>query len=207
MAESTLPRAAKRADAVRNVTAIIDAPALCLSRNPDASMAEISVAAGVGRVTVYAHFTNRAELIDAVTLRAITEGDAALSAVDLSGDPREGLVRLVRASWLSIVQIGSLMSAAATTLTPQRILELHSGPALRVEQLIERGRAAGAFRTDLPTAWLIGTLHRLMHGAAADVDAGHLSERAAATTIAATALAAFTPPGQPVPSVSDGEHR
>lgn len=141
-------------------------------------------------------------------MKAIREGDAALDVLDVrSGDPRENLVRLIRASWVSIVQIGSLMTAAATTLTPERMLELHEGPARRVEQLIEQGRAAGVFRTDLPTAWLVGTLHRLMHGAATDVDTGHLSERDAATTIAATALAALNPPGQPVPSVSDGKRR
>lgn len=202
--DNPLPRAAKRADAVRNVAAILDAAAFCLSRNPEASMAEISAAAGVGRVTVYAHFANRAELVDAATSKAILEGDEALDALDLlSGDPREGLVRLIRASWVSIVQIGSLMAAAAGTLTPERMLELHEGPARRVEQLIEQGRAVGEFRTDLPTVWLVGTLHRLMHGAATDVAAGHLNERDAATTIAATALAAFTPPGRPVPSIPD----
>ncbi|MGN8552246.1 UNVERIFIED_CONTAM: TetR/AcrR family transcriptional regulator [Microbacterium sp. SLM126] len=159
-------------------------------------------------MTLYAHFANRAELVDAVTSKAISEGDAALEALDLlSGDPRDGLIRLIRASWLSIVQIGSLTTAAATTLSAERMLELHRGPALRVEQLIERGRSVGVFRTDLPTTWLVGTLHRLMHGAAADVDAGRLGERDAAPTIAATALAALTPPGQPVPSVGGARSR
>lgn len=204
MPESTTLRVGKRADAMRNITAILDAAAECLSRNPDASMTEISAAAGVGRVTVYAHFTGRAELVDAVASRAVAEGHAALEALDLSGDPRDGLVQLIRQSWLSIVQIGSLMTAAASVLTPERLLQLHRDPALRVEQLIERGRTVGVFRTDLPTTWLVGTMHRVMHGAAADVDAGRLKADAAADTIAATMLAAFTPPGQTVPSRSTG---
>jgi TetR/AcrR family transcriptional repressor of mexCD-oprJ operon len=199
MTEGTPPRAGRRADAVRNATAVLDAAALCLSRDADASMAEIAKAAGVGRVTVYAHFADRAELVEAVATRAIAEGDAALDALDISGDPQEALVRLIRQSWLSIVQVGSLMSAAAGTLSPERIRELHRGPASRVELLIERGRTTGAFRTDLPTAWLVGTLHRLMQGAAEDVADGRLRAEAAADTIAATALAAFTAPGAAVP--------
>src|SRR5690606_34861007 len=129
--------------------------------------------AGVGRVTLYGHFGNRAELIDAVVTRAVEEGDAALDALDLSGDPRDALVRLVRESWLAITRIGALMTAASATLSPERMLALHARPASRVERLVERGREAGVFRTDLPAPWLVATLHRVMHGAADDIAAGH----------------------------------
>jgi AcrR family transcriptional regulator len=192
---------ARRADAQRNIEAILDAAALCLSRDPDASIAVIAQTAGVGRVTLYGHFANRAELIDAVVAGAIEEGDEALDVLDLSGDPRDALVRLIRHSWWGMVQIGSLMTAAGATLSPDRMLELHKRPASRVERLIERGRTTGVFRSDLPTSWLVGTLHRVMHGAADEIEAGRLSADDAAQAIAATALAAFTPPGQPVPHV------
>ncbi|MCO7271856.1 TetR/AcrR family transcriptional regulator [Cellulosimicrobium cellulans] len=193
----------RRADARRNVEAILDAAAVCLSRDPDASVAEIARSAGVGRVTLYGHFANRAVLVDAVVARAIEEGDAALDAVDLTGDPRDALVRLVRQSWLTIVQVGSLLTAATEALGPERVLALHARPASRVERLVERGRADGVFRADLPTSWLVGTLHRVMHGAAEEIDAGRLAPDDAATTITATVLAAFTPPGTPVPAVPD----
>lgn len=198
----TARQPAKRADAQRNILAILDAAALRLSRDPDTSVAEIAQQAGVGRVTLYGHFGNRAELIDAVVSRAVEEGDAALDALDMSGDPREALVRLVRESWLAITRIGALMTAASATLSPERMLALHARPASRVERLVERGREAGVFRTDLPASWLVGTLHRVMHGAADDIAAGHLEPARAADVIAATALAAFTPPGERVPEVA-----
>jgi AcrR family transcriptional regulator len=191
----------KRADARRNIEAILDAAAVCLSRDADASVAEIAQAAGVGRVTLYGHFASRAQLIDAVVARAIEEGDEALEALDLSGDPRAALVRLIGASWLTLVQIGSLVTAAETTLDPERMRELHQRPASRVEWLVERGRAEEVFRTDLPTPWLVGTLHRVMHGAAAEIQAGRLASDDAAAVIAATVLAAYTPPGGRVPPV------
>ena len=56
---STRPARPQRADARRNVAAILDAAVLCLTRNPDASIADIAEAAGVGRVTVYGHFKTR----------------------------------------------------------------------------------------------------------------------------------------------------
>ena len=83
----------KRADAQRSIEAILEAAIRSLSRNPEASVSEIAKAAGVGRVTVYGHFPNRADLIEAAMVRAIADGHAGLEAVDLSGDPRDALAR------------------------------------------------------------------------------------------------------------------
>ena len=65
------PAASKRqrADARRNVAAILDAATECLARDPEVSIADIATAAGVGRITLYGHFKTRAELIDAVVVR------------------------------------------------------------------------------------------------------------------------------------------
>ncbi|NUT48731.1 MAG: TetR/AcrR family transcriptional regulator, partial [Saccharothrix sp.] len=141
---------AKRADARRSVDAIVRAAAECLGRNPEASLSEIARVAGVGRVTLYAHFADRAEVVDATLAWAVDRGNEALDAVDLTGDPRLALERLVAASWHLVDQARALLVAAQRELPPSRIRELHSAPAARVEPLIARGRAEGAFRTDLP---------------------------------------------------------
>ncbi|WP_248844023.1 hypothetical protein [Streptomyces hirsutus] len=71
---------------------------------------------------------------------------------------------------------------------------------LRVETLIVRGRAEGAFRTDLPIAWPVDVPHSVMHSAADEIRAGRLT----ADRITATVLAAFTSPGKPVPGPGTG---
>lgn len=199
VAETRTRQPAKRADAQRNIAAILDAATMCLSRNPDASLGEIAQTAGVGRVTLYGHFPSRAELVDAVLARVIDDGDTALNAVDLTGDPSQALARLIETSWLLIDQVRSVLVAAQSTLPPGRIRDLHARPAQRVQDLVERGQAEHVFRTDLPTSWLVGTLHSVMHGAADEIHAGRLAADDAAALISATVLAAFTPPGQPVP--------
>lgn len=196
------PAPGQRADAQRNVTRILDAAAVRLSRDPDAGVGDIAKEAGLARVTVYGHFPSRTDLVDAVVSRAIAEGDAVLGSIDLGGDARDALMRLIDASWLLIAQIGSLTAAAERALSEERLLALHADPAARVHALIERGRAEGVFRTDLPASWLVTTLHRLVHGAAAEVAAGRLSIADAPRTIAATTLAACTPPGSLVPVVT-----
>lgn len=190
---------AKRADAQRNIEAILDAALDCLGRSPDASVGEIAQAAGVGRVTLYGHFPSRADLVDAAFVRAIEEGETVLAAVDLSGDPRAALVRLVEASWMLVNRSRSLLVAAQNTLPPGRIRTLHANPADRVERLLERGQGEGVVRSDLPMSWLVATLQNVMHGAADEIHAGRLSADDAAALISATVLAAFTPPGAKVP--------
>ncbi|MFD5269499.1 TetR/AcrR family transcriptional regulator [Streptomyces sp. NPDC058335] len=191
--------ATKRADALRSIDAIVQAAAECLGRNPEASMSEIARVAGVGRVTLYAHFTSRAEVVDAAMSRAIDRGNEALDAVDLTGDPLLALARYVEAGWHLVDQARALLVAAQKELSAGRIRELHAGPAARVETLVARGRAEDVFRTDLPIAWLVNVLHTIMHSAAEEIRAGRLTSDRAAHHITATVLAAFTPPGKPVP--------
>src|SRR6266851_8366281 len=89
------PGREQRADARRNIAAILDAAVLSLARDPDASVGDIAQAAGVGRVTLYGHFRSRADLIDAVLARTLEHADALLDAADLAGDPRVALGQLV----------------------------------------------------------------------------------------------------------------
>jgi TetR/AcrR family transcriptional regulator, mexCD-oprJ operon repressor len=190
----------KRADAQRSIAAILDAAVECLSRKPDASIGEIAQTAGVGRVTLYGHFPSRADLVEAALARAIEDGHAALDAVDLTGDPRKALARLIESSWMLVDRFRSLLLAAQATLPPGRIRTLHTEPMERVHRLIERGQAEDVFRTDLPASWLVGTMHSVMHGAADEINAGRLAADEAAGYITATLLAAFTPPGRRIPA-------
>src|SRR6266849_4504789 len=82
------PGRERRADARRNVAAILDAALLCLARDPDASVGDIAQAAGVGRVTLYGHFRSRADLIDAVLARTLDQAHVVLDATDTTGEPR-----------------------------------------------------------------------------------------------------------------------
>ena len=199
--QTTGPRA-QRADARRNVAAILDAATDCLARDPEVSTADIAAAAGVGRITLYGHFKNRAELVDAVMGRAIEHADAILAATDTAGDPREGLARLVAASWQIVHRFRNILLAAHRELPNERIRGIHD-PVLRlVQDLIERGQRTGAFRSDMPMHWLTTTSFSLMHAAAEDVAAGRLDASDAPRLITATLLGAFTPPAADSPGVT-----
>lgn len=182
-----------RADAQRNRAAIIGATAEALRIDPDASVADIAAAAGVGRMTLYGHFTTRAELLEAALVDNLDRGDAVLQQVDLDGDPVAALERLIDSSWMLVDRSRALLTAAQKELPPARIRELHEKAEARVRGLLERGQRDGAFRTDLPVGWLLATTHVVMHGAADEITAGHISPTDAPRFIRATLLAAFAP--------------
>jgi TetR/AcrR family transcriptional regulator, mexCD-oprJ operon repressor len=192
-ARGPAPRA-QRADARRNVAAILDAATDCLARDPETSVADIAAAAGVGRITLYGHFKTRADLVDAVLARTIQRADLVLDATDTGGDPRDALARLVAASWLIVHQFRNILLAAQRELPAERIRGVHDPILRRVQSLIGRGQRAGAFRTDLPGAWLVTTAFSLMHAAAEDAAAGRASADDAARLVTATLVAAYTPP-------------
>lgn len=184
----------RRADAQRNVQRILEAAISCLARRPNATMAEIAQVAGLGRVTLYGHFSSRAQLLDAVVAHLIEVGEESLSGVDLEGDVWEALVRLIRSSWRLVDEARAVVAAAEGELPPARMRQLHDGPAARVEALIDRGRSGGVFRADLPTWWLVAMLHQILHGAAAEVTAGRLPASDAPGYIIATVHALLRPP-------------
>jgi TetR/AcrR family transcriptional regulator, mexCD-oprJ operon repressor len=182
----------RRADAERNIAAILEAGLACFSRNPDASVAEVAQAAGVGRVTLYGHFPSRQALVDAVLAHAIRQAHAALDAEAIDHGPASGaLSRLIRSSWRVVDHHRSLLAAAQHDLPPARIRRHHDQAMARVERLIARGQDEGDFRTDLPRPWLVATFYSLMHAAAEEVDAGRLDPAQAGGVLATTILAAL----------------
>jgi TetR/AcrR family transcriptional regulator, mexCD-oprJ operon repressor len=196
MAATTDRQPRRRADAERNIAAILDAGLACFSRNADASVTDVARGAGVGRVTLYRHFPSREALIDSVLAHAISRADRALEAVAVDDGPApEALARLIGSSWQIVDHHRSLLAAAQRGLPPARIRHLHDQVMARVERLIARGQSEGDFRTDLPRPWLVATFYSVLHGAAEEVDAGRLDPNQVPEILTATLLAAFAAHG------------
>lgn len=191
--EQTAPR--RRADAERNINAILHAALGCFAEQPQASMAVIARAAGVGRVTLYAHFPSREVLLEAVLDHAITQAGAVIDdAAPDDGPALDALGRVLRSSWHVLDQHRQLFELAQRELGPVRLRQHHDAAMTRVEQLLVRGQHEGTIRTDLPTSWLVTTVYSLLHAAAEDVNTGRLQPEAAAAVLEATLFPALRAP-------------
>ncbi|MEU0880449.1 TetR family transcriptional regulator [Lentzea sp. NPDC005914] len=184
----------RRADAERSIAAILDAASTCFIEEPQASMAAIARAAGVGRVTLYAHFPSRDVLLEAVLDRTIAKaGEVMRQAVPDEGPAAEAFRRLLRSAWHELDQHRQLFDLAQRELGSVRLRERHREVVDHVEGLLERGRREGVFRTDLPLSWLVTTVYSLLHAAAEDVNAGQLRADEAPGVLEATLLPALAP--------------
>ncbi|MGW0811541.1 TetR/AcrR family transcriptional regulator [Nonomuraea sp. NPDC002799] len=190
------PVPTRRADAERNIASILEAGTRLLSADPSASVADIAKAAGVGRVTLYGHFPSREALVDAVLDHAVSLADSVLADETLDTLPApEAMTALLRSAWEILDRHRRLFVAADRVLPTERIREHHDRPLRRVERLIERGRAAGDFRTDLPLPWLVTAFFSIIHSAAAEREAGRLAAEEVEPVLIATMSSLLAPGG------------
>jgi AcrR family transcriptional regulator len=186
-AETSTTGPRRRADAERNIAAILTAAGDMFGRGQSPAMGEIATAAGVRRATLYAHFPSREELLDAVVTHALTHTDETLTALALDRDPADvALERLVRTSWPILDRYRRLRTAAMTELGPERLQRHHDRILHHIDHLVRRGQDAGLFRTDLPLDWLVTTFYAVLHAAADEADAGRLTPADAPDLLATT---------------------
>jgi AcrR family transcriptional regulator len=183
----------RRADARRSIEAILDAAESCLTRNPDATVAQIARAAGVGRQTLYGHFPTRADLVDAVFDEVTGRANRSLDTLETGDEPELALARLVAASWQVVHAYRGILAAAERELPRSRIREHHDRHQDRIGALLSRGRALGSFRTDVSLEWQVAVCFSLMHTAAAETMAGRIDARSAEYAVVHTIQAAVRP--------------
>lgn len=177
----------RKATAERNVEAILDATEALLERGASASTTAVAAEAGVSRVTVYAHFPTRQSLLEGATRRAVQRFRHALASVALEdGDPADALDRLIALAWSEHHRYEAVAKAVFEELGATQIARAHDSLHDPITALIERGRAEGAFRTDLPSAWLLSSYFALVHACGEEVRAGRLDADDAVPILQAT---------------------
>lgn len=167
---------ALRSDSLRNRDAILEAAAECLTANPNASLADIAHEAGIARITIYGHFASRSDLLTALLHTSMTRVEAELALLDVNGDSWKAMEALLATSWRLVNSLSVLRGVVEQSLPGAEIHGSHVDPRARVEHLLERGRADGSFRSDQSVEWQSSCYFALLHGAASEIRAGHLTE-------------------------------
>jgi TetR/AcrR family transcriptional repressor of mexCD-oprJ operon len=185
----------RRATAERNVQAILDAAEALLHEGAAASIAAVATRARVSRVTVYAHFSTREAVLEAVLERAVARAAVAFDeATSGTASAVEALERAIRASWMELSRHTAIAEAAATQLSPDALRRTHESGYAHVRRMFEAGVQGGEFRDDVPVEWLMSVYHALLHAAGDDVRAGRLDGGTALHALTTTIRAAFAPP-------------
>lgn len=154
-----------RKDAASNRVDILTAAAATIAQNPHAPIDAIARAAGLSRRALYGHFEDRDALVRAVIRVGAGRYNEIAASVDDADPAPVTLARLALALWdraahtqlaATIAVDDTHVGETAAVLTPVR---------RRVLDVIERGRADGSLRTDMPAV----TVARLVEEAARTV--------------------------------------
>ena len=112
------------------------------------------------------------------------------------GPPVEALDRMLAGAWQHLARYGAMAQAVAETLSPEAVARTHHAVHQTVGSLLERGRADGSFRTDVPATWLVTACIALIHACSDAVRAGQLDERDAPRILRTTLRDLFTGTGR-----------
>src|SRR5579862_3879363 len=185
----------QREVASRNAEAILDAAEELLRLEGHATISAVAVAAGVSRVTVYAHFPTWEALLEAAVERAVRRTMAALEAASPADGPAaEALERVLASSWQHLAGYQAMAAAVSELLTPEAVARTHHAAYQVIAGLLARGQADGSFRTDLPAVWLVHASVALVHACNDELLAGRIDPQDALRILTTSIRDLFTGP-------------
>lgn len=157
-----------RADASRNVEAVLRAAARVFSTDPLARITDVAAAAGVDKRTVYRRFDSREELLLAVYRARLDQLEALIDST-LADD------RPVREALLAFAEGGIRLSREwpvdIRAVTDPAIQRRREELDARMDDFLRRAGQAGVVAPGLPGGWALRTLQTLLHTVAQEMPA------------------------------------
>ena len=165
---------------------ILEAARRELGRDPDSSLGDIAVAAGVVRRTVYGHFNGRAALVEGLVEDAAQALRQALAAREApEPDAVTALARFVLAVWPVGDRYRTLLRLAPQDLGAERVAEVPAPARETAAAIIARGQRQGVFQAGVPAGPMSRALEGHLLGLLECVNAGTWSDDGTRTAAAA----------------------
>lgn len=152
---------AVRADAARNLEAVLTTGARMLAADPGASIASIAAEAGVDRRTVYRRFACREELLGAIHEARVTAIEQAIEDARLREAPvAVALHRYVE----NIIAVNRTWPVDLARMLADDSVSARRDMSVReVDAFLQRATDEGLLRPGLPEGWASALLPQLMH--------------------------------------------
>lgn len=144
---------------------LLDDVARAWVREPGAPLARVAELSGVGRATLYRHFTSRDDLMRTLALRSIEAIDEACAGLE-SEVPTA--VAYVEAMFQRLTPLGHryhFLSREGALLEDRRIARELRRQHAELGELVDALRAEGACAPAAPRDWVIASMDALIYAA------------------------------------------
>lgn len=150
-----------RADAARNLEAVLTTGARMLAADPGASIASIAAEAGVDRRTVYRRFASREDLLAAIYEARLSAIEHAITDARLREAPvAVALHRYVE----NIITVNRTWPVDLARMLADESVHARRDTAIEeVDTFLRRATDEGLLRPGLPEGWASALLPQLMH--------------------------------------------
>ncbi len=184
-------QSSRRADAVSNRAAILDAATRILVADPHASLAQVAAEAGVARRTLYGHFASREDLVAAIAAQVVAELRACARRWTPEPDPALRLAGYLRDANRYLAGLHPLSGLARSAPAQAELEAVAASVRPWLAATIEQAFAAGQLDPSLSPELAVHLTGALTWATVDAVAAGHLSDGAAPATSVRTVLRAL----------------
>lgn len=176
----------------RTRRAILDAAIEALTKQPNASLAEIAAAANVGRTTVHRYFPERSDLIDAISADALERVSQATVRARINEGPAPAALARLCQEFFEFGDVFMLLFTMPDLLTRDEWQE-ESDDDRALLRLIERGHQEGTIDPALPPLWVMNLLWSVLYTAWEQIRTLNMPKHEAVTLCLRTLAKAIVP--------------
>lgn len=133
-----------------------------LVKNPAATLQDIARSADIGRATLYRHFANREDLIEALALMTFEESDEAFEKIIGRSMTATQVLRETVSTYILMGDRYYFVGLSSSFMTSRKVRERYETQVQGLYQLIEMVKEEGGIRADMPTTWVASFIDALI---------------------------------------------
>ena len=172
---------------------VLQAAATVLAANPGASLAQIAEAAGVGRATLYRHFSSREDLIQALAMESLREIEESTADIESRATSARHALELVFAAVAPLGERYQFLTREAGLFNDPELARETERQMAEMKELIEAAKDEGSIAADVPTPWVLAAFDALIYAAWTAVDEGSVARNDAGGLAFRTLLEGLSP--------------
>lgn len=150
------------ARAKKSQKALLKAGLALLNSNPEASLSDIAIHAGVGRTTLYRQYETREKLIAAIAIDCLETVDDVTAPIEQDAKTAMDAIRLLFELAMPLTQeFQFLANLDQLAESDPEIARINEKQKQELVDVVKYGKKKGEINGSLPTSWIVNLIEGL----------------------------------------------